>query len=232
LSGGSREFTSIRDAFVETWRQVSGGAFGEMDPARLRIGVLGGTFDPIHHGHLIAAAELRHALRLDRVLLVPNASPPHKPGVPVSPAAERLAMLELAIQGTTWLGIDRIELERGGSSYTVDTLEALTRSTPHASFVFLMGKDSLRDLPTWRDPGRIVELAEIGVASRPDVAVDLDAIYPLIPNARGRVTVVEIPEVSIASRDLRRRVAEGRPITFQVPAAVERFIQERRLYRP
>jgi nicotinate-nucleotide adenylyltransferase len=201
------------------------------DSGTRRLGILGGTFDPVHHGHLIAAAELRHALRLDRVLLVPNATPPHKPGVPVSAAADRLAMLALAIDGVDWLAIDRLELERGGRSYTADTLAALGRQYPDATLVFLMGEDSLRDLPTWHQPERIVGLAEIGVATRPNVDVDLEALYRSVPGARGRVSIVEIPEVAIASRDLRLRVATGRPISFQVPPLVERFILQRGLYR-
>jgi nicotinate-nucleotide adenylyltransferase len=206
-------------------------AMSMTEPAHPRLGILGGTFDPIHHGHLIAAAELRHALRLDRVLLVPNAHPPHKPGVPLSAAEDRVAKLELAIEGVPWLAVDRMELERGGRSYTVETLAALAERLPEATLVFLMGEDSLRDLPTWREPERIVELAELGVASRPRVTVDQTGLYAAIPNARGRVSIVEIPEMAIASRDLRQRVAEGRPISFQVPGAVERYIVEHGLYR-
>jgi nicotinate-nucleotide adenylyltransferase len=199
--------------------------------AASRIGVLGGTFDPIHHGHLIAAAELRHALRLDRVLLVPNASPPHKPGVPVSNASDRLAMLELVAAETTWLAIDTIELDRGGLSYTVDTLRALVDKLAPATLFFLMGEDSLRDLPIWWKPHEIVTLAELGVATRPGVTLELEAVYTAVPGARGRVHLVAIPDIGIAARDLRERVADGRPIAFQVPSAVERYIRERGLYR-
>jgi nicotinate-nucleotide adenylyltransferase len=203
-----------------------------MDEARRpRVGLFGGTFDPVHHGHLIAVAELRFALELDRVALIPNASPPHKPGLPLSPAEHRLAMLRLAIQGVPWLEIDPIEVERAGTSFTVDTLSELTNRHPATTFVFLMGEDSLRDLPTWREPERIVGLAELGVATRPGVVLDLEDLYARIPSARGRVAVVEIPDVSIASRDLRRRVAEGRPITFQVPRPVERYLTDHRLYQ-
>jgi nicotinate-nucleotide adenylyltransferase len=198
---------------------------------RPRVGVFGGTFDPIHHGHLIAVAELRFALKLDRVALVPNNSPPHKPGIPVSSAVHRLAMLRLATEGVPWLEIDQLELERGGPSFTVDTLAELTIRRPATGLVFLMGEDSLRDLPTWREPGRIVELAELGVATRSGVELELEDLYARVPGARDRVEVVEIPDVSIASRDLRRRVAEGRPIAFQVPRSVERYVTEHRLYR-
>lgn len=197
-----------------------------------RIGLLGGTFDPIHLGHLIAAAELRHALGLDRVLLIPNAAPPHKPGLPISSAADRVAMLRLAISEVPWLAIDTIELERGGLSYTVDTLRSLNARLAPAALVFLMGEDSLRDLPTWRDPTEIVAQAELGVATRPGIVVDLDAVYRAIPQARGRVHIVGVPEIGIASRDIRQRVIDGRPIAFQVPEAVERYIRSQRLYLP
>lgn len=199
--------------------------------ANERLGIFGGTFDPIHHGHLIAATELRHALGLDRVLLVPNATPPHKPGVVVSDAADRVAMLELAIEGVPWLGIDTVELDRAGPSYTVDTLRLLQRRFSPATLVFLVGEDSLRDLPTWRNPSEIVTRAELGVASRPGVESRLEDVFCAIPEARGRVRLVEIPDVAIASRDLRGRVAEGRPISFQVPTQVERYIAARSLYR-
>lgn len=195
-----------------------------------RIGLLGGTFDPIHLGHLIAAVELRHALGLNRVLLIPNAAPPHKPGLPISSSADRIAMLRLAIADIPWLAIDTIELDRGGLSYTVDTLASLKIRLAPAALVFLMGEDSLLDLPTWRNPEEIVALAEIGVATRPGVVVDLDAVYRAVPRAHGRLHVVEIPEIGIASRDIRQRVVDGRPIAFQVPEAVERYIRDHRLY--
>ena len=196
-----------------------------------KIGLLGGTFDPIHYGHLIAAAELQHALHLDRVLLIPNAAAPHKPDVPVSSAEDRVAMLRLAIANVPWLAVDTIELERGGLSYTVETLRALTSRLASATLFFLMGEDSLRDLSTWREPEEIVALAELGVATRPGVLVDLETLYREIPRARGRVHLVEIPEIGIASRDLRQRVIDGRPISFQVPESVERYIRQHRLYR-
>ena len=201
------------------------------DPPLRRLGILGGTFDPIHHGHLIAAAELRHALALDRVLLVPNADPPHKPGVPVSTAEDRLAMIRLAIAGVPWLEIDTIELDRGGRSYTVDTLRALAAREPRSLLLFLMGEDSLRDLPRWHRPEEIVALADLGVATRPGVVVDVDAILSTLPAARDRVHLVEIPQIGIASRDIRVRVAGGRPIAFQVPPLVESYIERRRLYQ-
>lgn len=202
-----------------------------IDASGRRLGVLGGTFDPIHHGHLIAAAELRHALMLDRVLIVPNADPPHKPGVPVSTAADRLEMLRLVVSDVPWLSIDTIELDRGGRSFTVATLQAMAEREAPVRLFFLMGEDSLHDLPTWHRPHQIVALAELGVATRPAVDVDLDAVFAQVPGARGRVHLVETPQIGIASRDIRSRVANGQPIEFQLPPAVESYIRRHGLYR-
>jgi nicotinate-nucleotide adenylyltransferase len=196
-----------------------------------RIGILGGTFDPIHLGHLIIATELRAALRLDRVRFVPAADPPHKPDQRLTPSGDRVAMIQCAIAGHSEFEIDVIELERPGPSFTNDTLVELHRREPDADFVFLMGADSLRDLPTWRAPERILALAEIGVALRPDVELDLAEIYVTLPSALGRVTVVPVPLIGISSRDLRQRAREGRPLAFQVPEAVAQYILEHQLYQ-
>jgi nicotinate-nucleotide adenylyltransferase len=195
-----------------------------------RIGVLGGTFDPIHHGHLILASELRAELALDSVLLVPNARSPFKPGESISPGAHRAAMLKLVTAETPWLELSTIELDRGGVSYTVDTLRALNVAHAPATLVFLMGADSLLDLHRWREPDAIVRLAEIGVAARPGVTVDIDAVADQLPGARGRVTVVPTPLIAISGTDIRFRVRTGRPIAFHVPPQVERYIREQRLY--
>jgi nicotinate-nucleotide adenylyltransferase len=199
--------------------------------AAKRIGILGGTFDPIHIGHLIIASEFRAELELSEVRFVPAGDPPHKPEQRLSPVANRLRMIELAIEQHAEFAIDRVELERTGPSYTKDTLALLKQREPAACFVFLMGADSLRDLSTWRDPTRILELAELGVAARPDVAVDLDAVVEALPNARGRITTINVPLIGISSREIRQRVATGRPISFLVPATVERFILDQGLYR-
>lgn len=195
-----------------------------------RIGVFGGTFDPIHIGHLVAASELRHALRLDRVLFVLAARPPHKPTQEISEDRHRLAMLELALQDEPAFEICAVELARQGLSYTVDTLAEIQRGAGGATVVFLMGEDSLRDLPTWHEPDRIARLAELGVAGRPGVDVDLAGLYAAVPAARGRVHLVPTPEIGVSSRDLRRRVATGGPIRYLVPRAVERYIRTHHLY--
>lgn len=196
-----------------------------------RIGVFGGTFDPPHIGHLIAALELRYALKLDRLLFVPAGRPPHKPTDAVASNRHRLEMLRLAIGDNAGFELSTIDVDRAGPSFTSDLLQRLDEHLAPARLVFLMGEDSLRDLPEWHQPGRIAALAEIGVASRPGVASDLNSIHRAVPETRNQITLVPIPGLDVSSSDIRRRVATGAPITYQVPALVERYILDRGLYR-
>lgn len=196
-----------------------------------RIGIFGGTFDPVHIGHLIIATELAEALALDQVLFVPAGQPPHKSDQPVSADADRLAMLRLAIAGNRCFSVTTLELDRPGPSYTADLLTTLAAELPTARLVFLMGEDSLRDLPTWHDPTTIVRLAEIGVAMRPDSAADLDAICQALPAARGRIHVVATTPIGISSSELRSQVGRGGSIRYQVPVPVETYIRASGLYR-
>jgi nicotinate-nucleotide adenylyltransferase len=196
-----------------------------------RLGIFGGTFDPIHIGHLIIATELRHALRLDRVLFVPSGHPPHKADQAVSPNADRLAMLHLAIADNAAFAISTLDLDRPGPSYTSDLLAMLHDQHPTAQLVFLMGEDSLRDLPIWHQPERIVSLAEIGVAIRPEIETDLETIYQRVPAARGRITIIPTTLIDISASELRRRVRDGGPIRYQVLDSVESYIMTNELYR-
>ena len=197
---------------------------------RDRIGIFGGTFDPIHVGHLVIATECLHVLGLQRVAFVPSASPPHKPNQFLSAPADRLAMLKLAIHERPQLFVDSIEFERPGPSFTVDTLRELRRRDPQSDFVFIMGADSLRELHLWRDPGGIVAQAELAVARRPGVAIDLAEVNRRVPGAAERVHVVDVPLIGVSSSDIRRRVGAGEPISFQMPWKVEMYIRERKLY--
>ncbi len=196
-----------------------------------RIGVFGGTFDPPHIGHLIVATELAWALDLDRLLFVPAGRPPHKNAAIVSDDDDRLAMLHLALADDPAFEVSTVDLERPGPSFTADLLALLAERLGPATLVFLMGEDSLRDLPGWERPHEIVALAEIGVAARPGVDADLSAIHAMLPGSVGRVSLVETTSVGISSTDLRRRVAAGAPIRHQVPLAVEAYIERRGLYR-
>jgi nicotinate-nucleotide adenylyltransferase len=195
-----------------------------------RIGVLGGTFDPVHNGHLHIARELREALGLERVKWVPAGRPPHKTGQIVSSDRDRLTMLALALADSPLDEISRIDLDRTGPSYTADTLEILREQVSPATLVFLMGEDSLRDLPTWHDPERILHAAELAVAGRPGIDANLDVLTQAIPALSGRVHLAFIDEVPVSSSDIRQRVRENRPIKGLVPAAVESYIRERGLY--
>lgn len=201
----------------------------------MRLGVFGGTFDPVHYGHLLLAECCREECRLDRVLFLPTALPPHKPAEALTPAAYRVEMLKLAVGGHPHFDVCTYEADRGGVNYTFETLAALREQHSGAELFFLMGSDSLRDLPLWREPARIGELATLVVARRPDAPPapweELSALLPPARLADLRRCQVEMPQIGISSRDLRRRVTEGRTIRFQTPRAVEKYIETQKLYR-
>ena len=192
-----------------------------------RIGVFGGSFDPVHTGHLMLAEQCREQMRLDRVWFVPAARPPHKPGVSLAPMADRMALLRLATAGRPDFEARDLESDREGRSYTVDTLRQIREETG-ASLVFLMGADSLADLPSWRDPEGIAELAEIAAVNRGFGDAEVPATLP--EAVRSRVNVVEMPACGISASDVRRRVREGRSVRYLVPRAVELAIGDRPLY--
>jgi nicotinate-nucleotide adenylyltransferase len=196
---------------------------------RRRIGLLGGTFDPIHLGHLIIASEICHRMKLDEIRFIIAPRPPHKNGIQASDD-DRITMVNEAIAADPRFVTDLIEFERSGPSYTIDTLRSFRSRTPHDDIFFIMGEDSLRDFPTWDAPEGIVEIARIAVATRPGVSVDLESIFRTIPTARGRISIVATPEVAISSTAIRKRLHEGVPITYLVPARVERHIEQHRLY--
>lgn len=188
----------------------------------MRLGIFGGTFDPPHIGHLIAAQAIHEQLGLDRLLLVPAAVPPHKRGERITAGAVRLEMLRAAVAGDERLDVSALELGREGPSYTVDTLEELAAEHPSAELFLAIGADQLALFGSWKAPDRILELATLVAFARGGRAPELDEDRP--------VTVVEVPEMDISSTAIRRRVAEGRSIRYLVPAAVESVIRERGLY--
>lgn len=198
----------------------------------MKLGLMGGTFNPIHYGHLAAAEECRVRLGLDRVLFIPAGFPPHKRGRPVTPAAHRVAMVELAIADNPGFELCRIEVERIGPSYTADTLAELREiHGPSVDLYFIVGMDSLGEISTWHQPTRIAELARLVAVSRGGhAAFDPGLLEPTIPNARERIILLLGPELTISSTDLRERVANGLPIRYQVPPAVEEYIRGNGLY--
>lgn len=202
----------------------------------MRLGLLGGTFDPVHLGHLLVAESCREQLRLDEVWFIPAAVPPHKQQQTLTPGATRVEMLKLAIGGHEAFRVSEIELNRGGVSYTVDTLTAVRAERPEDELFLLLGADSLADLPTWREPRRICELTTIATVGRPDAPeLNYSPLAEFVEPARLAAIKncrVEMPPIGISSRDLRRRGAEGRSLRYQVPRAVEQYISANRLYHP
>lgn len=203
---------------------------------RPRYGILGGTFDPPHVGHLALAQEVYARLALDRVWFVPASQPPHKAGKPISPASDRLAMVELAIAGDERFAVSTLELERAGPSYTADTLEELRGQWSGAELVFMMGWDMLTYLPQWHAPERVVAAVDTLAAShRPGVRVAEDEIGRLASLVRGlreKLIVLPAPQLDVAGTTLRERVASGLPIRYLVPDAVRLYIEEHALYAP
>jgi nicotinate-nucleotide adenylyltransferase len=201
----------------------------------MRIGVFGGTFDPVHLGHLILAEQCREQGRLDQVLFVPSARPPHKQKYPVTPFRHRAEMLQLATAGHPAFRIDERENDRPGLSYTVDTLDALKASHPGADWFLLVGSDTLAELHEWYDPAGIVRRAGLLVMARGGERVlsaeELRASLKLPESENVRLEMIAAPRIEISSRDLRRRAAEGRSLRYLVPRAVECYIEEKRLYR-
>ena len=193
-----------------------------------RLGLLGGTFDPPHYGHLVAAQEVAWRLQLDRVLFLPARQNPLKEDHSSS-AEDRFTMVSLAVEGNPRFEASREDLDRPPPSYTADLLRAL--HTPDRELYFIVGADILPELERWREPAEIVRLARLAVVNRPGAPPPQLAMQLLRPGARERVDLVEIPGVAIASRELRERVREGRPITYLMPPKVEAFIHQSGLYR-
>ena len=205
---------------------MTAGARGAPAGAGTNVGVFGGTFDPVHLGHLIAAEEARQALALDRVLFVPAGMPPHRTRPPVASAADRVRLVELAIDGHPAFSLDRREAGAGRTCYTVETLAALRAEMGESCRLHLViGADSLLDLPGWREPERILSLASIVVVDRPGSALetadpDLLALVVRVPGAR----------VGISSSEIRDRLLAGRSVRYLLPEAVRAYIAEHRLY--
>ncbi|HZU11574.1 MAG TPA: nicotinate-nucleotide adenylyltransferase [Chloroflexota bacterium] len=198
----------------------------------MRVGVLGGTFDPIHLGHLAAAEDAAAELRLDRVLFVPNRVPPHKTGHAVTPVSDRVAMVELAIADNTIFSMSRIELERPGPSYTLDTLRDMRALMGEdTELFFLVGCDAVPQLHTWHEPEQLLSEFNLVVMERPTGApVNWEAAEERLPGLREKVDVLNLADLEISSQDIRRRVKEGRPIRYYVVPPVERYIREHGLY--
>ncbi len=190
--------------------------------AATRIGVLGGTFDPIHVGHLAAASEVHGVLSLDKVLVVPTAEQPFKSGLETTPAHDRVAMARLAVAPDPRLEVSTVDVDRGSPTYTIDTLDDLRAGYSDASWYFITGADALARLGEWKDAERLWEMATFIGVTRPGYAIG--ALDP-------RVRLVEVPGLAVSSTDIRRRVRAGEPFRYLVPDAVADYIDEHHLYR-
>lgn len=195
----------------------------------MRLGLFGGTFDPIHLGHLILAEQCREACGLDRVWFVVAGAPPHKPGERTT-VAHRLEMARIAVAGHPAFDVSEIEANGPGPHYSVKTLEAVRADRPNDDLFFLIGADSLADLPHWREPDRIAQLATIVVVNRPGIDPAVETRPPDFGPGTKPLIWVNIPPIGIASNDLRRNLAAGRSIRYQVPRGVEAYIEAQGLY--
>lgn len=212
----------------------------------MKLGIFGGTFDPVHYGHLMLAECCREQCRLDAVWFLPAAMPPHKRDRELTPASQRIEMLKLAIAGHPAFSVCTYETDRGGVNYTADTLTHFLEEDPSRELFFLMGEDMLLDLPHWREPDKVCELAVpvvvhrgqshncTGKASGTLTAVDFNCLKDIAAPDRIeeiRRHQVEMPEIGISGSEIRRRVAAGQSIRYHTPRAVEKYIETNRLYQ-
>ena len=197
-----------------------------------RIGVLGGTFDPIHIGHLILAEEARDQLGLEIVYFVPAGDPPHKREHRLAPVAQRVEMTGLATTGNDAFRVSRADADRAGPHYTVDMVQIIQSQLPQGcELYFLMGFDSLAELPTWHEPARLIATCHLVALTRHDIEVDWAKLEAALPGIRQRVTLLDMPELEIASHQLQQRIREGRSIRYLVPDGVCGYIKEKGLYK-
>ena len=188
-----------------------------------RLGVMGGTFDPIHNGHLVAASEVAAALNLDEVVFVPTGEPWQKSGV--TPTSDRYLMTEIATAANPRFKVSTIDIDRDGPTYTLDTLRDLSKQYPDAELFFITGADAISSISSWKDVDELWTLANFVAVTRPGHQLDL----PAAPD--GAIQVLEIPALSISSTDIRERVAAGKPIWYLVPDGIVQFIAKHGLYR-
>jgi nicotinate-nucleotide adenylyltransferase len=199
----------------------------------MRIGIFGGTFDPVHMGHLILAEQCRDQAQLDQVWFMPAAHPPHKSTLSLTRFEQRCEMLELATAGHPSFRIERLEKDLPPPSFTAKTLAELHRLHPGNEFFLLMGSDGLPDLPGWFEPHRVIELAGLVVVPRPGIMLwtaQRLAVALGVPESAVRLRLVACPMIEISSRELRRALADGMSVRYLIPRAVEEYLRDRKLY--
>ena len=199
----------------------------------MRVGIFGGTFDPPHLGHLILAAEAAYQLKLDRLLFVLTADPPHKQGRAITPVEDRLAMLKAALSDNPAFELSTVEIDRPGPHYAVETMKLLREDHPEDELIYLMGGDTLMGLPlVWHLPQEFVAACDfLGVMRRPEDEIDLEELEKSLPGIKEKVLFIDAPLLEIASREIRQRAAEGQPYRYYLPDSVRKVIRERNLYR-
>ena len=198
----------------------------------LKLGILGGTFDPPHNGHLLIAREAQTQLGLTQVLFAPTRQPPHKNAAEHTAIEHRLEMVRLAIAPYPQFVLSRVDVDRAGPTYTVDTMRLLRKQFgKQAELFFIMGMDSLANILTWHMPEQLIHLCKLAVFQRPGFAANLDELEQKIPGLRERVVFLQSPALDIAASNLIKRVRAGQSIAHFVPEAVARYITENRLYR-
>lgn len=195
----------------------------------MRIGVMGGTFDPIHHGHLVAASEAAHRFALDEVVFVPTGQPWQKAGRQISPAEDRYLMTVIATASNPRFAVSRVDIDREGPTYTIDTLRDLREVYPDAELFFITGADALSSIMSWHDWDKVFELAEFVGVTRPGYELTEDM---LPQDIQERVHLLDIPAMAISSTDCRERASQGRPVWYLVPDGVVQYIAKHGLYRP
>lgn len=195
-----------------------------MTRRRTRLGVMGGTFDPIHHGHLVAASEVAARFDLDEVVFVPTGSPSFKQDVDVTPAEHRYLMTVIATASNPRFTVSRVDIDRPGLTYTVDTLRDLAAERPDADLYFITGADAITQILTWKDSAELFDLAQFVAVTRPGHQLILDGL------PTHRVSQWEIPALAISSTDVRARAQEGRPVWYLVPDGVVQYIAKHHLY--
>ncbi len=226
LKNSPRNFTHILGFFQ------MGYTFDMPDKTREQIGIFGGTFDPPHLGHLILASEARFQLGLDRLLWILTPDPPHKQDQTITSVEHRLAMVNLAIEDNPSFELSRVELDRPGPHYTLDTVEIIVDQYPDADITPIIGSDSLREFPTWRKPKEILYACHwVGVMRRPGEETNLEALERQLPGIRSKVHYVDAPLLEIASREIRERVATGKPFRYYLAPPVYEYIEQHHLYQ-
>ncbi len=215
----------------EAERIESSSQANERRSAYRRIGVFGGTFDPIHMGHLILAQETWFQLQLDRVYLVPAGDPPHKQDRRLISVEDRLHMAQLATADIDYVRVSRIDADRPGPHYTAEMVRMIqARLDPRVEMYFLMGMDSLRDLPNWSEAEWLIRNCKLVALSRHDVTLDWDLLENALPGIGERVVILDMPELEISSQNIQYRVRTGQPIRFLVPRVVDAYIKQHGLY--